>query len=79
MGIDGFEFGMYGTVRSRQQPDAAHVKHWKARAGYMNNGLEDLSTGARSNLAAMSWNVAAYRMLEWILVGPDVPDDGAYC
>lgn len=45
----------------------------------MNNGLQDLSTGARSNLAAMSWNMAADRMLELILGGPNVPDDGAYC
>ena len=45
----------------------------------MNNGLQDLSTGARSNLAAMSWNMAAYRMLELILGGTNVPDDDAYC
>ena len=45
----------------------------------MNNGLQDLSTGARSNLATMSWNMAADRMLELILGGPNVPDDGAYC
>ena len=45
----------------------------------MNNGLQDLSTGAPSNLAAMSWNMAADRMLELVFGGPNVPDDGAYC
>ena len=39
----------------------------------MNNGLEDLSTSARSNLSAMSWNMAAYRMLELILGGLTYP------